>query len=212
VESALAKYSGPKCRLCRREGEKLYLKGEKCYTDKCAIEKRPYPPGEAGQSRRRQSEYGLQLREKQKVRRTYGLMEGQFHNLYQEAARRKGNTGEILLRLLESRLDNIVFRMGFAQSRAQARQVVRHNQIYVNGQRVNIPSYQVKAGDEIRVAENARKQHRVQAALERSDDHGRPEWLEVDPSSYQGTVKALPERSELSPSINEHLIVELYSK
>ena len=208
----MAKYSGPKCRLCRREGEKLYLKGEKCYTDKCAIEKRPYPPGEAGQSRRRQSEYGLQLREKQKIRRTYGLMEGQFLNLYQEASRRKGNTGEILLQLLEGRLDNIVFRMGFAQSRAEARQVVRHNHIHVNGQRVNIPSYQVKAGDVVSIADSARKHARVQAALARSEEHGLPEWLEVDSNQFQGTVKAIPERSELSPSINEHLIVELYSK
>lgn len=208
----MAKYSGPKCRLCRREGEKLYLKGEKCYTDKCAIEKRPYPPGEAGQSRRRQSEYGLQLREKQKIRRTYGLMEGQFLNLYQEASRRKGNTGEILLQLLEGRLDNIVFRMGFAQSRAEARQVVRHNHIHVNGQRVNIPSYQVKAGDVVSIGDSARKHARVQAALARSEEHGLPEWLEVDSNQFQGTVKAIPERSELSPSINEHLIVELYSK
>ncbi len=208
----MAKYSGPKCRLCRREGEKLYLKGEKCYTDKCAIEKRPYPPGEAGQSRRRQSEFGLQLREKQKIRRTFGLMESQFLNLYKEAARRKGNTGEILLQLLEGRLDNIVYRMGFASSRSESRQVIRHNQVLVNGKRVNIPSYQVKAGDEVSLAEGARQHGRIQGAIQRSEDLGRPEWLEVDPASFKGTVKALPERSELSPSINEHLIVELYSK
>ena len=208
----MAKYTGPKCRLCRREGEKLYLKGEKCYTDKCAIEKRPYPPGEAGQSRRRQSEFGLQLREKQKIRRTFGLMENQFLNLYKEAARRKGNTGEILLQLLEGRLDNIVYRMGFANSRTESRQVVRHNQILVNGTRVNIPSYQVRAGDEVSVVQKARNHPRIQAAVQRSEDLGRPEWLEVDATNYQGTVKALPERSELSPSINEHLIVELYSK
>lgn len=208
----MAKYTGPKCRLCRREGEKLYLKGEKCYTDKCAIEKRPYPPGEAGQSRRRQSEYGLQLREKQKVRRTYGVMERQFRRYYQEAARRKGNTGELLLQLLERRLDNIVFRMGFANSRSESRQVIRHNQILVNGKRVNIPSYQVRAGDEVTVIEGARNQGRIQWAAQRSEDLGRPEWLEVDGDHYKGTVKALPERSDLSPSINEHLIVELYSK
>jgi small subunit ribosomal protein S4 len=208
----LAKYTGPKCRLCRREGEKLYLKGEKCYTDKCAIEKRPYPPGEAGQSRRRQSEYGLQLREKQKVRRTYGLMENQFRRYYKEAARRKGNTGELLLQLLERRLDNIVFRMGLANSRAEARQVIRHNQVAVNGGRVNIPSYQVKAGDEVSVQADARNQDRIQSAVQRGDDLGRPEWLEVDGGNYKGTVKALPERADLSPAINEHLIVELYSK
>lgn len=208
----MAKYTGPKCRLCRREGEKLYLKGEKCYTDKCAIEKRPYPPGEAGQGRRRQSEYGLQLREKQKVRRTYGVMERQFRRYYQEAARRKGNTGELLLQLLERRLDNIVFRMGFANSRSESRQVIRHNQILVNGKRVNIPSYQVRAGDEVTVIEGARNQGRIQWAAQRSEDLGRPEWLEVDGDHYKGTVKALPERSDLSPSINEHLIVELYSK
>lgn len=208
----MAKYTGPKCRLCRREGEKLYLKGEKCYTDKCAIEKRPYPPGEAGQSRRRQSEYGLQLREKQKVRRTYGVMEGQFRRYYKEAARRKGNTGELLLQLLERRLDNIVFRMGFANSRAESRQVIRHNQIMVNGERVNIPSYQVKAGDEVSVLSDARNQDRIQHAAQRGDDLGRPEWLDVDGGNYKGTVKALPERADLSPAINEHLIVELYSK
>ena len=208
----MAKYTGPKCRLCRREGEKLYLKGEKCYTDKCAIEKRPYPPGEAGQSRRRQSEYGLQLREKQKVRRTYGLMENQFRRYYKEAARRKGNTGELLLQLLERRLDNIVFRMGLANSRAEARQVIRHNQVAVNGGRVNIPSYQVKAGDEVSVQADARNQDRIQSAVQRGDDLGRPEWLEVDGGNYKGTVKALPERADLSPAINEHLIVELYSK
>lgn len=208
----MAKYTGPKCRLCRREGEKLYLKGEKCYTDKCAIEKRPYPPGEAGQSRRRQSEYGLQLREKQKVRRTYGVMENQFRRYYQEAARRKGNTGELLLQLLERRLDNIVYRMGFANSRAESRQAIRHNQVLVNGTRVNVPSYQVKAGDEVTVASDARSQGRVQAAVQRSDDLGRPEWIEVDGGNFKGTVKALPERADLSPAINEHLIVELYSK
>jgi small subunit ribosomal protein S4 len=212
VETALAKYTGPKCRLCRREGEKLYLKGEKCYTDKCAIEKRPYPAGEAGQGRRRQSEYGLQLREKQKVRRTYGLMENQFRRLYREAARRKGNTGELLLQLLETRLDNIVFRMGLANSRSESRQVIRHNHVLVNGKRVNIPSYEVKAGDEVQVVEGARNHARIQGAAQRAEDLGRPEWLDVDGGNYKGTVKALPERSELSPAINEHLIVELYSK
>ncbi|KPV40979.1 30S ribosomal protein S4 [Thiohalorhabdus denitrificans] len=208
----MAKYTGPKCRICRREGEKLYLKGEKCYTDKCAIEKRPYPPGEAGQSRRRQSEFGLQLREKQKVRRTYGLMEDQFRRVYKEAARRKGNTGELLLQLLERRLDNIVYRMGFANSRAEARQVIRHNQVQVNGGRVNVPSYQVNAGDEIVVAEGARQQGRIQGAGQRAEDLGRPEWLQVDAGNFKGTVKSIPERSELSSAVNEHLIVELYSK
>lgn len=208
----MARYIGSKCRLCRREGQKLFLKGEKCYTAKCAIENRPFPPGQHGQRRTRLSDYAGQLREKQKVRRIYGVLEGQFRSYYQEADRRKGSTGENLLQLLEARLDNVVFRMGFGVSRTEARQLVRHNGITVNGNKVNIPSYQVQAGDVIAVAEKAKEQLRIKAAVDFSQQHGVAEWLDVDAKKFSGTFKAIPERSELSSDINEQLIVELYSK
>jgi len=208
----MARYIGSKCRLCRREGQKLFLKGEKCYTAKCAIENRPFPPGQHGQRRTRLSDYAGQLREKQKVRRIYGVLEGQFRSYYQEADRRKGSTGENLLQLLEARLDNVVFRMGFGVSRTEARQLVRHNAITVNGSKVNIPSYQVQAGDVIAVAEKAKEQLRIKAAVDFSQQHGVAEWLEVDAKKFSGTFKAIPERSELASDINEQLIVELYSK
>lgn len=208
----MAKYIGPKCRLCRREGEKLFLKGEKCYTAKCPVEKRTFPPGQHGQKRGRLSDYATQLREKQKMRRVYGLLEAQFHRYYQQADRRKGSTGENLLQLLERRLDTVVYRMGFGASRTEARQLVRHNGITVNGQKVNIPSYQVKPNDVIAVAENAKKQLRIQAALELAQQRGFAEWIEVDAAKMQGLFKAVPERSDLPADINEHLIVELYSK
>ncbi len=208
----MARYIGSKCRLCRREGEKLFLKGEKCYTAKCAVEKRAFPPGQHGQRRGRLTDYGVQLREKQKLRRTYGLLEGQFRSYYKEADRRKGSTGEVLLQLLEARLDNVVYRMGFAASRTEARQLVRHNGITVNGGKVNIPSYQVKANDLIAVSERAKEQLRIKAALEFAQQRGFAEWIDVDPSKMQGTFKAAPERSELPAEINEHLVVELYSK
>jgi small subunit ribosomal protein S4 len=208
----MARYIGSKCRLCRREGSKLFLKGEKCYTSKCAIENRPFPPGQHGQRRTRLSEYAGQLREKQKVRRIYGVLEGQFRSYYQEADRRKGSTGENLLQLLESRLDNVVFRMGFGVSRTEARQLVRHNGITINGNKVNIPSYQVKAGDVVAVADKAKEQLRVKASVDFSQQHGVAEWLDVDAKKLQGTFKSIPERSELSSDINEQLIVELYSK
>ncbi len=208
----MARYIGSKCRLCRREGQKLFLKGEKCFTSKCAIENRPFPPGQHGQRRTRLSDYAGQLREKQKVRRIYGVLEGQFRSYYKEADRRKGSTGENLLQLLESRLDNVVFRMGFGVSRTEARQLVRHNGITVNGQKVNIPSYQVKAGDVVAVADKAKEQLRIKAAVDFSQQHGVAEWLDVDAKKFQGTFKATPERSELSSDINEQLIVELYSK
>ncbi|MDH5784615.1 MAG: 30S ribosomal protein S4 [Chromatiales bacterium] len=208
----MARYIGSKCRLCRREGQKLFLKGEKCYTAKCAIENRPFPPGQHGQRRTRLSDYAGQLREKQKVRRIYGVLEGQFRSYYKEADRRKGSTGENLLQLLEARLDNVVFRMGFGVSRTEARQLVRHNGITVNGQKVNIPSYQVKAGDVVAVADKAKEQLRVKAAVDFSQQHGVAEWLDVDAKKFSGTFKAVPERSELSSDINEQLIVELYSK
>jgi small subunit ribosomal protein S4 len=209
----VARNLDPKCRQCRREGEKLFLKGEKCFTDKCAIERRSYAPGQHGQkSGARLSDYGTHLREKQKIRRIYGLLEGQFRKVYKEADRRKGVTGENLLQLLESRLDAVVHRMGFAASRAESRQVVRHNGVLVNGRRVNIPSYQVRPGDVIEVAEHAKKHLRVKAALEAAESRGFPDWIEVDVKGAKGTFKARPERSELPQSINENLVVELYSK
>ena len=209
----MARNLDPKCRQCRREGEKLFLKGEKCFTDKCAIERRSYAPGQHGQkSGARLSDYGTHLREKQKIRRIYGLLEGQFRKVYKEADRRKGVTGENLLQLLESRLDAVVHRMGFAASRAESRQVVRHNGVLVNGRRVNIPSYQVRPGDVIEVAEHAKKHLRVKAALEAAESRGFPDWIEVDVKGAKGTFKARPERSELPQSINEGLVIELYSK
>ena len=208
----MAKYVGAKCRQCRREGAKLFLKGEKCYTAKCAIEKRPFPPGQHGQRRARLSDYATQLREKQKLRRIYGLLEGQFRSYYQEAARLKGSTGENLLRLLETRLDNVVYRMGFAASRTEARQLLRHNGITVNGVKVNIPSYLVKANEVIAVGEKARSQLRVQAAMDLAQQRGFADWVEVDPKKLEGVFKRMPERSDLPPEINEHLVVELYSK
>jgi len=209
----LARNLDPKCRQCRREGEKLFLKGEKCFTDKCAVERRAYPPGQHGQKKNtRISDYGGQLREKQKVRRIYGMLEGQFRLTYRAAEVQRGITGENLLQTLESRLDNVSYRMGFGASRSEARQVVRHNGILVNGKRVNIPSYQVSPGDVVEIAEKARAQLRVKAALQAAEQRGFPEWLEVDAKAMKGTFKAKPQRSELPATINEHLIVELYSK
>jgi len=208
----LARYIGPKCRLCRREGEKMFLKGEKCYGSKCAVEKRPTPPGQHGAKRGRLSDYGTQLREKQQLRRTYGILEGQFRNYYSEAARRKGSTGERLLQLLEARLDNVVYRMGFGSSRSEARQLVRHKAITVNGRRVNIPSLQVQPGDVIKVADNAVKQLRIQGATQMAEQRGIADWLDVDLKKMEGIFKSLPERSDLPADINEHLVVELYSK
>jgi small subunit ribosomal protein S4 len=202
-----------KCRHCRREGEKLFLKGEKCFTDKCPVERRAYAPGQHGQkSGARLSDYGKQLREKQKVRHIYGLLERQFRKTYAEAARSKGVTGERLLQLLESRLDTVVYRMGFGASRTEARQIVRHNGITVNGKRVNIPSYQVRAGDVIEVAGKAKEQLRVKAAAEAAASRGVPEWMEVDSKGLKGTFKNLPVRADLPQTINESLIIELYSK
>ena len=208
----MARNLDPKCRQCRREGEKLFLKGEKCFTDKCGIERRSYAPGQHGQRSARRSDYATQLREKQKVRRQYGVLERQFRKIYAEADRRKGITGETLLQLLESRLDAIAYRMGFGASRAEARQVVRHNGILVNGKRVNIPSYLMRPGDIVEVAEKAKSQLRIKAAAEAAESRGIPEWLEVDAKGLKGKFKVLPQRSELPASINEHLVVELYSK
>lgn len=209
----MARILDPKCRQCRREGEKLFLKGEKCFTDKCAIDRRSYAPGQHGQkSGQRLSNYGVQLREKQKLRRTYGALERQFHKTFVEAERRKGQTGENLLQLLEGRLDNVAWRMGFGASRAEARQVVRHNGVLVNGRRVNIPSYSVKPGDSLSLTEAARKHLRVDAALKSADSRGFPEWLEVDVKAGKGTFKAYPQRADLPDTINENVVVELYSR
>ena len=202
-----------KCRHCRREGEKLFLKGEKCFTDKCPVDRRGYAPGQHGQkSGARLSDYGKQLREKQKVRHIYGLLERQFRGVYAEAARSKGVTGERLLQLLESRLDNVAYRMGFGASRAEARQVVRHNGILVNGKRVNIPSYTLRPGDTVEVAEKSKAQLRIKASAEAAEGRNIPEWLEVDVKALKGTFKAKPQRDELPATINESLVVELYSK
>lgn len=209
----MARNLDPKCRQCRREGEKLFLKGEKCFTDKCAIERRSYAPGQHGQkSGQRLSGYGVQLREKQKIRRLYGVLERQFRKTYAEADRRKGQTGENLLQLLEGRLDAVAYRMGFGASRAEARQVVRHNGVLVNGKRVNIPSYTVRPGDEIQLTDTARNQLRVKASLEAAESRGFPEWLAVDIKAGKGTLKAYPQRSELPATLNEGLVVELYSR
>jgi small subunit ribosomal protein S4 len=201
-----------KCRQCRREGEKLFLKGEKCFTDKCAIERRSYPPGQHGQKQSRLSGYGVQLREKQKIRRIYGMLERQFRRFYWEAAASKGVTGEALLQMLESRLDTVAYRMGFGASRTEARQVVRHNGILVNGRRVNIPSFQCRPGDVVEVAGPAKDQLRIKGAAEAAESRGRAEWIEVDTKALKGTFKARPQRSELPSTINESLVVELYSK
>jgi small subunit ribosomal protein S4 len=208
----LARNLDPKCRQCRREGEKLFLKGEKCFTDKCAIERRSYAPGQHGQKQNRQSDYANQLRAKQKIRRIYGVLEAQFRTTYAKASQQKGVTGEALLQLLEARLDSVVYRMGFGSSRTESRQVVRHNGILVNGKRVNIPSYQVKPGDVVEVAEKAKAQLRVKGAAEAAESRGFPDWIEVDVKGLRGTFKALPQRSELPSTINESLVIELYSK
>jgi small subunit ribosomal protein S4 len=209
----MARILDAKCRQCRREGEKLFLKGEKCFTDKCAIERRSYAPGQHGQkSGTRMSDYGKQLREKQKLRRIYGVLERQFRRTYAEASRSKGVTGERLLQLLETRLDNVSYRMGFGASRTEARQIVRHNGILVNGKRVNIPSFQVRPGDVIEVATKAKAHLRVKAAAEAAESRGVPEWMEVDAKALKGTFKSLPARVDLPATINESLVVELYSK
>lgn len=212
----MARYTDSVCRLCRREGIKLFLKGERCLSDKCSFDKRSYPPGQHGQGRgrrpRKQTEYGLQLREKQKVKRIYGVMEKQFRNYYKRAARQRGVTGENLLSLLERRLDNVVYRLGFANSRNQARQFVRHNHFQINGSKVNIPSYLVKQGDELLVKENSRKLDAVKSAIERVEARGMPSWLEVDRDAMRGVILSLPSREDVPQEIQEQLIVELYSK
>ena len=209
----MARNLDPKCRQCRREGEKLFLKGEKCFTDKCSVERRAYAPGQHGQkSGQRLSGYGQQLREKQKIRRIYGILERQFRKTFAEAERRKGQTGENLLQLLESRLDAVVYRMGFGASRAESRQIVRHNGVLVNGKRLNIPSYSVRPGEVIQLTEAARSHLRSKGALEAAESRGFPEWIEVNTKEGRGVFKSYPAREDLPPTINEGLVVELYSR
>jgi len=208
----LARNLAPKCKQCRREGEKLFLKGEKCFTDKCAIERRNYPPGQHGQKKGRLSDYGGQLREKQKVKKIYGILEKQFRNIYKSADRERGITGDNLLQLLESRLDNVVYHMGFGSSRSEARQIVRHNCILVNGHRVNIPAYLVNVGDTIEIDKNAKNQLRIKSSIEIASNRNFPSWIDVNVNEMKGIYKMKPERSDLPASINESLIIELYSK
>jgi small subunit ribosomal protein S4 len=209
----VARYSGPVCRLCRREGIKLFLKGERCYTDKCAIERRSYPPGQHGQGRgKKATEYSIQLREKQKLKRIYGSLEKPFRRMFASAERGHGVTGENLLLILERRLDNTVYRMGFATSRSEARQLVRHGHFLVNNHRVTIPSYTVSIGDEVQVKEASRKITRIQEAVDLAQRRGVPEWLEVDKDTFLGKMRAYPARADITVPVNEQLIVELYSK
>jgi small subunit ribosomal protein S4 len=208
----LARNTEPVCRLCRRETMKLYLKGDRCYSDKCAIERRNYPPGQHGQGRVKFSEYGQQLREKQKIKRIYGILERQFRGYFHAAERMKGITGENLLVLLERRLDNIVFRLGFANSRAEARQLVLHRHFTVNGRTVNVPSYLVKPGDAVELKEKSRKVARVLDSLEAVARRGVPAWLDLEKDKFRGSIKALPVRSDLTMPIQEQLVVELYSR
>lgn len=208
----MARYTGPVCRLCRREGVKLYLKGERCFSPKCAIDKRATVPGQHGQGRRRNSEYGLQLREKQKARRFYGVLEKQFESYYEEAARRQGVTGENLLQILESRLDNVVYRLGFAASRPEARQLVRHGHFNVNGHRVDIPSYLVKPGDVITIREKSQQTARIKDLVEAAQSRTIGQWLELDLASFSGKVLRAPARDEIDTPVAEQMIVEYYSR
>jgi small subunit ribosomal protein S4 len=209
----LAKYSGSDCRICRRENVKLFLKGDRCYSDKCAFDRRSYPPGQHGERRgRKMSDYGIQLREKQKIKRIYGLSEKQFHLFFERAERRKGITGTNLLVALECRLDNVVFRLGFASSRTQARQMVQHSHFLVNGRKVNIPSYRVKIGDAVEVRERSRKIQLIQDALDAVVRRGVPQWLDLAKDNLKGVVKSLPVREDLTMPMQEQLVVELYSK
>ncbi len=208
----MARYTKSVCRFCRRENLKLFLKGERCYTEKCAFDRRTYAPGQHGQGRKKFSDYGAQLREKQKVKRLYGLLENQFRNTFTEADRRKGITGEILLQLLERRLDSTVYRLGFANSRNEARQLVLHTHFMVNQSKVNIPSFLLKPGDVIEVREKSKKVVRILEALEGVARRGVPQWLELEKEQLKGTVKGLPAREDITLPIQEKLIVELYSK
>ena len=208
----MARYTGPKCRICRREGGKLFLKGDRCYTDKCAFDRRAYAPGDHGKARKKPSDYALQLREKQKVRKMYGILEGQFRRYFEEADRRKGVTGTNLLTLLETRIDNVAYKLGFANSRSQARQMVRHGIFTLNGRRVSVPSIQTKPGDVLEVRDRTKKNLVIHESLEVVARRGVPAWLEIDAPALKGVVKAFPTREDITFPMTEQLIVELYSK
>jgi small subunit ribosomal protein S4 len=209
----MARYIGAVCKLCRREGGKLYLKGERCYTEKCSVSRRPYPPGQHGQARIKLSEYGLRLREKQKMRRIYGLLEAQFAGYYTQATHLKGRTGEEMLGLIERRLDNVVHRMGFASSRAQGRQLVRHKHVLVNGKIVNIPSFVVKPNDKIEIHEKSRKIAYIAAALAAAQNRQKASWVDVDAANFSGIFKSMPVRDEINePAVREQYVVEYYSR
>ena len=208
----MARYLKSVCRLCRRENEKLFLKGERCFSDKCSFERRPYPPGQHGQRRIKFSEYGLRLREKQKARRVYGILERQFRKYFAMADQQKGVTGENLLKILERRLDNVVYRMGFSVTRAEARLLVRHNHVMVNDRRVNIPSYLIKEGDTVSIREKNRSMLKIKSALESTERKGFPAWVDVNSQEMKGVYKNIPTKEDLGPMINEQLIVEFYSR
>lgn len=208
----MARYTGPVCRLCRREGEKLFLKADRCYTDKCAIERRKYPPGQHWQNRPKPSDYGLQLREKQKLKRIYGVFERQFRRYFDIASKKKGVTGEALLQLLELRLDNTVYRLGFASGIKSARQLVSHGHVLVNGRKVNIPSYNLRPGDVIEIKEQSRNIESIRESLEKAEHRGIPQWLELDRENMRGKILRVPSREEIPVSAREQLVVELYSK
>ena len=208
----MARYTGAVCKLCRREGKKLYLKGERCYTGKCAVERRAYAPGQHGQSRKKATEYGLQLRAKQQAKRYYGIQEGQFYKYFLMAERKQGVTGENLLRICESRLDNVVYLLGWANSRAEARQLVTHGHYKVNGKKVNVPSYLIKAGDEIAIKDKSKESDKIKAVLETNGSRPVPQWLDLNKEALTAKILALPTREQIMVPVEEHLIVELYSK
>ena len=208
----MARYTGAVCKLCRREGKKLYLKGERCYTGKCAVERRAYAPGQHGQSRKKATEYGLQLRAKQQAKRYYGIQEGQFYKYFLMAERKQGVTGENLLRICESRLDNVVYLLGWANSRAEARQLVTHGHFKVNGKKVNVPSYLIKAGDEVAICDKSKESTKIKATVEANASRPVPQWLDLNAEALTGKVLALPTREQIMVPVEEHLIVELYSK
>ncbi|MCQ2474848.1 MAG: 30S ribosomal protein S4 [Clostridia bacterium] len=208
----MARYTGPVCKLCRREGKKLFLKGERCYTGKCALERRAYAPGQHGQSRKKATEYGLQLRAKQQAKRYYGIQESQFYKYFVMAERKQGVTGENLLRICESRLDNVVYLLGWANSRAEARQLVTHSHYKVNGKKVNIPSYLLKAGDEIAIADKSKESEKIKATVAANEARPVPQWLDRNAEALTAKVIALPTREQIAVPVEEHLIVELYSK
>ena len=208
----MARYTGPVCKLCRREGKKLYLKGDRCYSAKCGVSRRSYAPGQHGQSRKKASEYGLQLRAKQQCRRYYGIQEGQFHKYFLMAERKAGVTGENLLRICESRLDNVVYSLGWASSRAEARQLVVHGHFKVNGKKTDIPSYLLKSGDVVSIKEKSRNSEKIKAVIEANASRPVPKWLEGNKDNFEGKVLSLPEREDIIVPVEEHLIVEFYSK